>query len=179
MRGRGLKHFATKLESGRICAPEQGAAKAQVEIGRDGDVSAESLASTVLYSSPSEVLAVQARLLTLTKFPVKAKAYCNRQAQFTYMIRTEEGDELLGALSSQVNFELFKVGDVVRAKNGGGQLRPPDEIWHLHVVGVRTVVLPPDSPQAERLHVPWSASGILLAPVILGYTQLLFRYFRG
>lgn len=179
--GQGYNHhYAANLDSGRAYALHcrKDKAQAQVEIGRDGDVSAESAASTSLYADAAEVRAVQARLLRLVDEPCAAWARHNPDAGFTYMLRTE-GAELLGALTDRVNSDLFKVAAEVRAKVKGGKRRPPDELWHLHVVGVRTAVLPPDSPEAERLHAPWSASGIVLVPIVLGYTTMPFPWYRG
>jgi hypothetical protein len=152
---------------------------AQVELGCEGDVTAGGAASAALYRSATEIQAVQTRLLKLTNLPIKVKAFGNPRADFVYMIRTEEGGELLGALSSSVNFDLFEVAKQVRDKTGRSKRRPPGEIWNLHVVGVRTAVLPPDSPDADRLLAPWSTSGIVLVPIILGYTKMLFPRYGG
>ncbi|EPX60587.1 hypothetical protein D187_001741 [Cystobacter fuscus DSM 2262] len=179
--GQGYNHhFATSLESGRayVLHCKQGKAKAQVEIGRDGDVSVEGAAATSLYANAAEVRAVQERLLQKVDAPSTAWARHNPDAHFTYMLRTVDGAELLGALTERVNSDLFKVAAAARAKVKGGNRRPPDELWHLHVVGVRTAVLAPDSPEAERLHAPWSASGIVLVPIVLGYTTLTFPYYQ-
>ena len=48
------------------------------------------------------------------------------------------------------------------------------EHGYLHVQGVRTIVLHPDAPECEALHEPWSSSGIMLAPLILGYSTVSF-----
>ncbi|NBD14039.1 UvrD-helicase domain-containing protein [Corallococcus silvisoli] len=178
MVGQSIRHYSTKLESSRIYSHKEGTATAQVEIGCDGDVSAQSAASISLYDTADEVRAVQERLLHLTTFPLKARAFCDREADFTYMLRTEEGGEFLGALTGHVNAELFNVAQVICSKSRGRR-RPPSEIWHLHVVGVRTAVFPPNSPDAERMHAPWSTSGIVLVPVILGYMKLPFPYYWG
>ena len=49
----------------------------------------------------------------------------------------------------------------------------------LHVQGVRTIVLPPDAPECETLHEPWRSSGIMLAPLIFGYSTVYFPYGTG
>ena len=79
-----------------------------------------------------------------------------------------------GRAFKTVNADLFTVARAVQEKTGGPQRRPPDAFRHLHVYGIRTVVLPPDSPEAETLHDPWRSSGIILAPLILGYTTVYF-----
>lgn len=175
-------HYATNLESGRTYCLHcrDGKAKAQVEIGRDGDVSAVGAASTSLYPYAAAVREVQARLLRLAGSHCAAWARASREANFTYVLRTVDGVHLLGALTDRVNSDLFKVAAAVHAKiKGRKRRRPPDEIWNLHVVGVRTAVLPLDSPEAERLHAPWSASGIVLVPIVLGYTTMFFPYPRS
>ena len=73
-----------------------------------------------------------------------------------------------------MNADLFVVANAVQAKLDGGRRRPPDRIRHLHVHGVRTIVLPPDAPEGEKLHEPWRSSGIILAPLVLGYSTAVF-----
>ena len=36
------------------------------------------------------------------------------------------------------------------------------------------MVLRPDSPEADTLHEPWRTTGMVLAPVVVGYTTLYF-----
>ncbi|WP_438044988.1 UvrD-helicase domain-containing protein [Sorangium sp. So ce128] len=180
MVGQGFTSRATRLESGRVYARRTSASKnaAQVEIGMDGDVSIEGAAGKAIHGSAATVREIQARLLRLAGSSCAARARCDRDAGFTYRILAEDGDAPLGALTSRVNQDLFEIARVVQERSRGGRRRPPDEIWHLHVAGVRTAVLPPDSPEAQRLHAPWAASGVALVPVVLGYTKVYFPTLR-
>ncbi|NNC14835.1 UvrD-helicase domain-containing protein [Corallococcus exiguus] len=177
MVGTGPRHYAMTLESTRCYSPVQNdPGCAQIELGRDGDVSVVSMAGRGPYRSAEEVRAVQSRLLKMARFPLKAKARLCRgpDSDYTYMLQTDKEGELLGALSSSLDSELFEVARCISGKTDKARRKPPDRIFNLHVVGVRTAVLPPDSSEAERLHAPWAMSGIVLVPVILGYTKTLF-----
>ena len=71
-----------------------------------------------------------------------------------------------------MNADLFRIGRAFQERNGGPRRRPPDQIRHLRILGVRTLVLPPDAAEAERLYAPWNTTGIMLAPIVLGYTTV-------
>ena len=101
-------------------------------------------------------------------------AEADRGADFSYRLTLEGHHQCVAVLSQHVNADLFAIAEVVREKIGGGALRPPDRIPYLHSRGVRTIVLPPGAPEAELLHEPWSSSGILLAPLVFGYTTVTF-----
>jgi hypothetical protein len=40
---------------------------------------------------------------------------------------------------------------------------------------VRTIALAPDDPVREQLHAPWCDSGLIAAPMLMGYSIASFR----
>ena len=92
-------------------------------------------------------------------------------------MRKDGKSECIATLSQSVNSDLFNIGNDIQASLKGRRRRPPSTIRHLHVHGVRTIVLPPDAPEAERLHEPWRSSGIMLSPLVLAYTKAYFPYY--
>ena len=151
---------------------------AQVEIGRDTDFDAAGLTGRNLFECPDAVRASQARILGLADQGVGLVATIDRGAGFAYRLREHEQERCLAVLSQNVNSDLFTVANAVRAEIGGGRRRPPDTIPHLHVRGLRTIVLPPDAPETETLYEPWKSSGMMVAPLILGYSRVRFPYWR-
>ncbi len=180
--GRGYRHFAGRVEaSGRAYClhTSNDQPRAQFEIGHDNDVVAENLAGRRFFASSAAVGVAQTRIRSFADESVSLVAESDRDAGFVYRLKEDGQGQCLAVLSQSVNADLFTVGNAIQAKLGGGRRRPPDTIRHLHVRGVRTIVLPPDAPEAETLHEPWRSSGILLAPLILGYSTAFFPFARG
>jgi hypothetical protein len=178
--GRGFGLFASSVGSGRAFSPHRKFRdKAQVEFGRDGDVLAEGAASRALYAAPSRVRAAQQSLLKLTTCALPARARWERDAApVAYRLLPNDSDLPVGALASSVSRDLFEIAEWVQERAGGGKRRPPDEIRYLNLIGVRTAVLLPDAPEAGRLHQPWAASGIMLVPILTGYSRVHFPFRR-
>ncbi len=175
--GRGYQQFAGRVEaSGRAYClhTRNDQPRAQVEIGHDGDIGAEGLAGRSFFASPDAVRAAQTRIRSFADETVSLVAESDRDAKFVYRLKEDGQGQCLAVLSPAVNTDLFTVADAVQRKLGGGKRRPPDTIRHLHVRGVRTIVLPPDAPESETLYEPWRSSGIMLAPLVLGYSTAYF-----
>lgn len=180
--GRGWRQFAGRVEaSGRAYSLQtrEGKPRAQFEIGHDADIGAEGLAGRRYFAGPDAVRAAQSRIRTFSDETVSLVAECDRDAGFVYRLKEEGQGQCLAVLSQAVNADLFKIANAIQAKLGGGGRRPPDRIRHLHVRGVRTIVLPLDSLEAEALCEPWRRSGIMLAPLVLGYSTAFFPFARG
>ena len=178
--GRGYSQRARRVEaSGRAYSlkTRDKRPRAQVEIGHDNDIDAVGLAGRCYFDDTGQVRTSQARIRDLAGKPAQFEAKTNRNAKsnkFAYRLR-EKGKpgQCLAVLSERVNKDLFEIAKVVESRVDGN-LRLPDSIWHLSLLGVRTIVVPPDAPEIERLHEPWGTSGILLAPLAIGYTTLFF-----
>lgn len=177
--GQGYRQIARRIEdSGRAyCLLTGDKPRAQVEIGRDTDFDAAGLSGRSLFASSNEVRSSQTRIQAFADENIALIAEIDHRSDFAYRLRENEQGQCLAVLSQSVNRDLFKVAKAVQGKIGGGR-RPPDMIPHLHVRGVRTIVLPPDAPEGETLYDPWRSSGIMLAPLILGYSTAYFPY-RG
>jgi hypothetical protein len=175
--GRGYRYSASRVEpSGRACSlrTRENKPRAQVEIGRDNDIEAEGLAGRRFFRNAGEIRTSQERIRAFADNTVSLVAECDRSTDFAYRLREDGQKRCLAVLSQGVNSDLFEIADKVRAKVGGDKRRPPDTLRHLHVRGVRTIVVTPDWPECELLHEPWRSSGILLAPLVLGYTTAFF-----
>jgi hypothetical protein len=174
--GAGVKrHFSSRVESsGRVFATK-GKGTAMVEIGREGDITASGIASREYYEDDNTVRKNQERMYYLAGKITKASAFMDRENGFIYRVIPENDHEDIVVLSQQaLSRDLFEIGK----KINDGNRRTPDTLKHLRIYGIKTIVLPPDSPECNRLHEPWAGSGIMLAPIVLGYTKELFPYYK-
>jgi len=175
--GKGFKQYSKRLEkSGRTFSPKTrgNKPKAQVEIGRDGDITALGLVGREYVLTENEAEDRQRRLRDLKGNVVAARAWVDHDLQHTYRILLDDGTGDVAVLSQRVNGDLFEIGRVIKNLISGPNRRPPDELPYLRIFGARTVVLQPDSPDLDKLHSPWSRSGIMLAPIVLGYPTCYF-----
>jgi len=175
--GRGYRQNVGRVKpSGRAYSlkTKENRPRAQVEIGRDNDIGAEGLAGRSYFPDANAVHASQTRIRSFTDGFVPLVAESDRSSRFVFRLREDGQGRCLAVLSQSVNADLFRVADVVQEELKGGGRRPPDRIRHLHVLGVRTIVLPADAQEGETLHEPWRSSGIILAPLILGYSTVYF-----
>ena len=175
--GCGWRQFASRVEaSGRAyCLQTQdNKPRAQVEIGHDADIGAKELAGRSFFESPAAVRAAQTRIRSFADEAVSLVAESDRDAGFVYRLKEDGQGRCLAVLSQAVNTDLFTVANAVQAKLGCGLLRPPNKFRYLHVRGVRTIILPPDAPEGQTLFEPWRSSGIMLAPLVLGYSTAFF-----
>ena len=181
MVGRGYRQIAKRVEpSGRtyVLSTKEGKPRAQVEIGHVGDISAEGLAGRRFFESAEEIRKSQNTILSFSDNRVSLVAEADRSEEFSYRLKKEGQGPCLAVLSQFVNADLFKIAKDVQEQVEGRRLRPPNVIRHLHVIGIRTIVLPPDAPECDLLREPWASSGILLAPLVIGYTTIYFPFFR-
>jgi hypothetical protein len=180
--GRGYERGAGQIKpSGRvyrIVGSKEGP-RVQVEIGREGDILAEGVAGRRYFKDAHAVKKAQAFLTSLHRKITPANAFSDQAAEYGFRLTADGSQQDVAVLSKSVSNDLFKIGDAFREKHGGPKRKPPDFIQHLRVVGIRTVILPPDAPEAERLHSPWSETGIMLAPVVLGFTTTYLPSMKG
>ena len=175
--GRAYRQYASRLKpSGRAYSlkTNENKPRAQIEIGRNTDIDVQGLAGRGCFADAAAVRTSQSRICAIADQSVSLVAESDRAGGFAYRLREDGRGPSLALLSKAVNADLFSVARVVQSKVSGPERRPPDSLRHLHVHGVRTVVLPPDAPAGETLHDPWRSSGIMLAPLILGYTTVYF-----
>ena len=173
--GRGYRQYASQASGRAYSLKTKGnKPRAQFEIGRDSDIGVVGLAGHSFFPNAAAVRTSQTRICEFANESVPLVAKSDRGSNFAFRLREDGQGQCLAVLSQTVNTDLFKVAEAVQAKLGGGRRRPPDRIRHLHVHGVRTIVLSPNAPEGELLLEPWRSSGIILAPLVLGYSTGYF-----
>ena len=176
--GKGFPFLASRTVqgSGRAFAfkTANNKPRAQVEFGRQGDLTPEGVAGRSLFSSPDEVIAAHQWLLANTGEIVAAAGKADPGRNWRYSVTPEKGPPV-AYLSENVNGDLFSIARDVQARlRWSRKLRPNYGPGHLKTFGACTLVLAPDHPEKERLLEPWATSGFMLAPVIQGFDMIYF-----
>lgn len=174
--GNGYKFPAGSLDSGRVYKrgrPQTGKYTVQVEFGRDGDLEADWAVSSRGEVTPQQADALQT-LLTRSgnrDFPLTAKV--NFGGSFDYFLYVDSPgmQEPIGRLSEGVKKDIWEASNRTGAYHKV-KLKPTFKVKHLRCIGVRTVVLSSDDPRVEDLWEPYCSSGVFLAPIIKGFTQI-------
>lgn len=173
----GFRRRAAQLDSGRSYSLLGGhAPRAQVEFGCSGDLTADGVSGMAHFASAEDVRAAQRRILALANGCRRARVAADSKAGYALRLYEEGSETALAVLAPVVNKDLFQVAKAAGGRRPGGPWKPPLGISHLFIIGARTLVLPPDSPLAGMLHRPWAQSGVVLLPVITGFTTLAFRH---
>jgi hypothetical protein len=179
--GKGYWFPAHRLpQSGRVYSMMNGKPwNTFTEIGREGDISASGIAGSEFFHDADAVRKNQKTLYSLSGKITSVAARQDSSTDFIYRLYLGENGEgkMIGCLSNDsVNGDLFRIGDKIHESSGCGSRKPPKELKNLLVFGIRTIVVPLDSPESGKLFLPWAESGFLLAPVVLG---LAWGFFPG
>ncbi|HOJ96950.1 MAG TPA: UvrD-helicase domain-containing protein [Methanospirillum sp.] len=156
------------LDSGRIYRTLNKNGGIQVEIGRSGDITADCIVGTDLFSDSA---AVTKNLSALIKNAHKNKGVTgllNKDFK-KYSLCFEDSNRSFAFLSESVNSEIKSVLKLIRG-NADHKLFYPGKLQYMRCFGIRTIVLPNEQ-ECNNLHDPWAESGFILAPVIFGFSQ--------
>jgi hypothetical protein len=163
------------LDSGRVYR-RFGSNRAQLEVGRDGDM------DKTAHLAWSNRLETQRTLASCVGQPWPVKAATVPEEDYALRLilerKSDRVTELLdvGQLSRSFQLEMRHLWGRI---DGDQQLRPPDYISHLYLVAVATVGL--TESEQDAVKPPFSQSGLGLAAVIKGFPmiQFLHRSHRG
>ncbi len=162
-----------RLESGRLWRPEGGrAARATVELGRDGDLDAAGLAGRRHFADAAAVRRAQARLAAAAGRLVALTA--RRDPGGAYALTTADDPAPLAFLSAAAGRDLDTVARALSQRRSGGPFAPPAEIGGVWLMGLATLAPPPGA----DLHPPWGSGALLLAPVVSGFAPVTFPSLR-
>lgn len=167
--------------SGRAFTPypfSKGArsAKAAVEIGRARDVDAAGLVGRALYADAAEARTAQERVMALGTEMGSASAEATDAARdWRFKVSLDEGGGHLCYLNTSVGYDLFSIAKFVDQVVDLHKTRPPRQLRYLRTFGLRTIAIAPDDPARGHLHAPWCDSGLVAAPMLIGYSMAYFR----
>lgn len=156
--------------SDRVYVIQKERVAAQVEIGRNGDL------NIVAHVATGQSRGIQQLLAKLAGSTLEVTAVASTESQWAYRLFVKDSTDCIGALSKQVNDDLWAIGRELQEEKHKGSLKPAEEISHLYMVGITTVVVPEDS--SYPVEGVYRLSRIFLAPVIKGFPMVNYRYYR-
>jgi tetratricopeptide (TPR) repeat protein len=136
-----------------------------LEVGLKDDISAKSVAGSDYYLDTEEVRKNQKRLISLAGQIKEVYAIKKRPNGYAYQIHLRENGEGIGFFSDAFNKDLCEIGTNKR----GDLYGLPNRLDRFLIFGIRTIVLPPYSPDYGKLFQPWAKSGFMVAPVVMGW----------
>jgi hypothetical protein len=160
-----------------------------IELGRKGDVKAEGLAGNRYFEYEAEVMLAQKALWNRREFSTPLQANASKETNYTFQVSIDyqytdprytdslskqKFQDKLFSLDQSINSDLFLAGKIM-----GQNLKPPNKFRHFYSLGARSMVLSTDDPARELLFEPWSHSGFMLAPILVGYPDIYLRGYGG
>lgn len=164
-------YFPNKVEpSGRFYKPlGYNTGCVQVQVGLTEDITASCIAGQNYYDDADTIRINQERMHDLAKEIRKANALIDPSDHHIYRLVLEGDEEDIATLSQEAFSEdLSKIAQWI------GNRKTPKKIHNINAYGVRTIVLPHGSSECNNIYLPWAKSGIILAPVVIGYTKEKF-----
>lgn len=160
-----------------------------IELGRKGDVKAEGLVGNRYFEDEAEVMLAQKALWNRREFSTPLQANASKETNYTFQVSIDyqytdprytdslskqKFEDKLFSLDQSINSDLFLAGKIM-----GQNLKPPNKFRHFYSLGARSMVLSTDDPARELLFEPWSHSGFMLAPILVGYPDIYLRGYGG
>ena len=155
-----------------------------VELGRAGDISAEDLVGKKFFSDNGDASLAQIALWNRREVstPLKANTtsremdfayelsidYQYQDKRYTDLLENQKFQGKICYLNKSVNSDLFFIGKWKMNQ----RLKPPSQIKYIYSLGTRSLVLATDNPVRDSLLEPWSSSGFMLAPILVGYPDI-------
>ena len=148
--------------------------KAQVEIGKDGDIDIYSIVGKKNVSENESAELQRELVQLLSTGPKDVLGIQNREQNFIYDLYVLPQNIWIGQLNQQVNFDLFKIKDQI---NSNSKNRITKEIHHLKLIGLNTVAMPNnhnEHPMSDSVVNVAKDSGFWLVPAVMGYPTIGF-----
>jgi hypothetical protein len=146
---------------------------ANIEVGHLDDLFPEDLVGKTRFGSKSEAAEAQAQVVSLSR----SIGLTNLRAEkikvgdeWPYRIFAEDaGTSPLGYLSKAFSRDMADLSRKVTQSPATTRT-----FKHFSAVGCQTLAVPDDTATRARLHEPWSKSGFVLAPILVGYPVVFF-----
>ncbi|MEN9678365.1 MAG: hypothetical protein RIS76_4261 [Verrucomicrobiota bacterium] len=158
------------------------------QIGLAGDIDDAAPVSRIsaLCSTDAAAAAHQAGLLKLWSEAVTADtcpdvgAVCKPHAvaggRKEYLYRFASGSSTVAWSGPGLHKDLWTACRAMKDRARCTDLRPPDDIKHLRLIGLRTCAVGDDPALLANLREPFASSGFWLAPMIVGFPSIFLRF---
>ena len=182
-----FRRSGNKNQSKRACTiKDTKNRQCAIELGRKGDVRAEGLVGSRYFESEAEVMLAQKELWRRRKVSTPLRANALKDTNFTFQVSIDyqytdsrysdllaehKFEDILFFLDQSINSDMSLAGEIMM----GQKLKPPDKFRYFYSLGARSMALSADDPARELLFEPWSHSGFMLAPILVGYPDIYLR----
>ena len=158
----------------------------QMQFGLDGDVLPFAGVSREVAKDSKGALLAQSKLVQTWEMLIRGESaeisseLSSRKVgeKADYFHRLLAGGNCVAVTGGRFNRDLWTV-----TKHAGEKwsknLRPPEKLRHLRMLGIMTVALDPDSPLDAELCEPFASSGFALQPMLAGFPRINFKYRRS
>ncbi|MDQ1064063.1 UvrD-helicase domain-containing protein [Stenotrophomonas sp. SORGH_AS_0282] len=127
----------------------------QVEVGRPLDIEPSGLVGRRYFKGQEGALAAQQAWFST---PMRQGLVLRAEESLGWKFSLSDGDQRLAGMSERFRAEMMDLASLINKRiNWFG---------HGRSIGLRTMVVGPDSPQADQLLEPWRSSGFLFCPLL-------------
>jgi hypothetical protein len=138
-----------------------------VEVGRTKDINAEDLTGSDVFETALDAKSSQSALAQINESKEYLKVSASRfKAEKKFTVNLKNSNNSLFTISSDFTYDLRDIVRELRVKTHGWELQG------LQIVGSRTLVLRDQDPRLQKLHQPWCDSGVMLAPLLIGFAEV-------
>lgn len=127
----------------------------QIEVGRAGDIDPSSLVGRAFFPRQDAALAAQ---FAWVEQPLRERMTARAEKSLGWQFALNDGDLRLAGLSQSFRWDISSIGSSTQ--------RHITWLGHVRSMGLRTMVVAPDSQHIETMLEPWKSSGFLFAPLI-------------
>jgi hypothetical protein len=145
---------------------------AKIQIGCENDITARDVAKNM---SETDIRTSQNILAGLSGKITGTRMVKQSDSDFRYLLKADGGKIVADITDGSLKTDMTEIKNRLGRKMNTWMLDFPDTINDLRIFGVRTIVLKPDSQESSLLRYPWNTSGIVLAPVIMGFPEIIFK----
>jgi hypothetical protein len=138
-----------------------------VEVGRTKDINADDLTGLDVFTTKLDAKKAQEALVVINEAREYLQVLAERfKSEKKFKVHLKNDENVLFTISSDFTYDLRDIVRELRVKNHGWDLTD------LQIVGTRTLVLREQDPRLQKLHKPWSDSGIMVAPLLIGFSEI-------
>ena len=163
--GKSTSSNHKSLRSGRVYRWNRGWTRVSVEVGRDEDITFESLVGRGVFDNETKAADAQ-RYLAKTAYTFDVyKLILESSSTSTYTIMVDKEDICVGVLTEHLRNDLR---GLIKLERGYYSHAHPSYLTKVRCWGCSTLVLGPDADRSS-IHEPWKNSGFILSPNICSF----------
>ena len=97
--------------------------------------------------------------------------------EYRYLFKSE--DAPMAWSGHRLAHDLWTACKRMKECQQRGNMKPPDELEYLRMIGIRTCVAPNDPVVTSNLQEPYATSGFWVAPMIVGFPSIFLKFAKS